>query len=303
MTCMLAAQLAISTFDRQFRVMGKLAKKLQAENADAIHDVRVASRRIRAAISEYGGIFCKTPMRKLRNDVREITRSLSEARQLDVSIALIAGMKPDVADKTARAALNFVARELVRKRHEFSAKVGESAAKIQSSEFKELYGRALRPARCRKRCILTRAVGRISAKYQEAIDAYLKWKQTKEMQDLHRLRIASKKLRYTCETYKAVCGDEVEDVIESLKEMQDVLGEWHDWAMLLAFAAEVKPLAGERAAGGFMPLGLIVSERSGRLLAKFGRMAPVLLNAKTKDKLVAALTPVKNRPRKKGEGK
>jgi CHAD domain-containing protein len=303
MTCTLAGRLATSLLEHQFRVMTKLAKKLQIENTEAIHDVRVASRRMRAAISEYREIFYKTPMRDLQNSVREITRGLSEARQLDVSLDLVNAMKQETTDAKVRTALNFVARELADKRNEFSANVRESARKIQSPEFKELYLRAARPVHCQKRCVLARASRRIESRYQDAIDAWAKWRQSKETQDLHRLRITSKKLRYTCETYKPIFGEELEDLLGSLKNVQDVLGEWHDWAMMAAYAAEFEPAATERPAAGFQPLTRLINQKSRRLLARFGRLGPALFDTKKRELLVAKMTPADNRSSKKGQDK
>lgn len=45
---------------------------------------------------------------------------------------------------------------------------------------------------------------------------------------LHNARIATKRLRYTLELFRAVFGPEGEDIIEQMKEMQEELGQLHD---------------------------------------------------------------------------
>lgn len=51
---------------------------------------------------------------------------------------------------------------------------------------------------------------------------------------LHNARIATKRLRYTLELFRAVFGDEGERIIEHLKEMQEELGQLHDHDVRIA---------------------------------------------------------------------
>ena len=50
----------------------------------------------------------------------------------------------------------------------------------------------------------------------------------REIEALHNLRIAAKRLRYTLELFRAVFGDDGERQIERVKEMQELLGQIHD---------------------------------------------------------------------------
>ena len=56
---------------------------------------------------------------------------------------------------------------------------------------------------------------------------------------LHRFRIDGKKIRYLAEL--AAENPETQGIIQELKRMQDVLGEWHDWVTLNATVAKLLP--------------------------------------------------------------
>lgn len=69
------------------------------------------------------------------------------------------------------------------------------------------------------------------------------------VEELHALRIAAKRLRYTLELFRDVYGDPGERLIETVKAMQEELGEVHDHDVRLELvAAELAGLAAEDAA-------------------------------------------------------
>lgn len=65
----------------------ELRRLERSPNPDAIHDVRVASRRLRAALLHLEPCFRKRDARSLRAAVRKLARLLGEARDLDILMA------------------------------------------------------------------------------------------------------------------------------------------------------------------------------------------------------------------------
>src|SRR2546421_10139151 len=61
-------------------------------DVDEVHDTRVASRRLRAAIAVFREAFPFERFREFSNDVRNLTRSLSAAREMDVLILDLSGL-------------------------------------------------------------------------------------------------------------------------------------------------------------------------------------------------------------------
>ena len=88
-------------------VLAQLAADMAGESAgvkagtDIIHRMRVASRRLRAALPLFAGCFPKKEYKHWENEIKQITRSLGRARDLDVQIAFLR----EYAEKQACAAL------------------------------------------------------------------------------------------------------------------------------------------------------------------------------------------------------
>lgn len=67
--------------------------------------------------------------------------------------------------------------------------------------------------------------------------------------ELHNLRIAAKRLRYTLELFRAVFGDAGEGLTERVKAVQELLGQLHDHDVRIALIEdELTVLAGEQTA-------------------------------------------------------
>jgi CHAD domain-containing protein len=62
--------------------------------------------------------------------------------------------------------------------------------------------------------------------------------ETPEVEQIHALRIAGKRLRYRVELLKDLGRGSTKPQIKTLKRLQDELGDWHDRHILLQFVAE-----------------------------------------------------------------
>ncbi len=67
--------------------MRELRRLERSADADTVHDLRVASRRLRAALRHLEPCFSKRQARSLRAAIRKLARLLGEARDLDILIA------------------------------------------------------------------------------------------------------------------------------------------------------------------------------------------------------------------------
>jgi CHAD domain-containing protein len=56
---------------------------------------------------------------------------------------------------------------------------------------------------------------------------------------LHRLRVAAKSFRYTLEVCQSLLGRPAKKLIKEFKSFQDLLGEWHDTAVALAYLEQL----------------------------------------------------------------
>jgi CHAD domain-containing protein len=82
---------ALEVVRRRLAVFARELRRLErSPDPDAIHDVRVASRRLRAALRHLEPCFRKRDARSLRDAARKVARLLGEARDLDIMLENLA---------------------------------------------------------------------------------------------------------------------------------------------------------------------------------------------------------------------
>jgi CHAD domain-containing protein len=193
---------------------------------------------------------------------------------LDVSLdelaKLASKMKGD-EKKAARHATQF----LKRRRAAESARLVEAADAIESPEFQQALC-ALQPrAGKSRRCYYAMATRRASRRFGAVVAAVEAWKKSATPEHLHATRIAFKKLRYACETYRSLYGAAMDVFVDCLKDAQDSLGRWHDYSVLGQYVAEAREKAKGEAAKGYEALSGCVAAQTDSLLDMFRRHAEV----------------------------
>ncbi|NIA15205.1 MAG: CHAD domain-containing protein [Nitrospiraceae bacterium] len=269
--CSQASDSAVKAFKGQARALRKHAPAAAREDADGVHDIRVASRRLRAVLAEHGVLFKKSKVKRLNRNARRVTSVLGKPRELDVTIALLEPLRPDFHGP-ARYAINHVLRNLRAQRSAQSHAIRRTARFVQSREFRKAL-RDLYESKPRVRCHLRDAVANTTTRFDAVVAAHEAWRETQSEALLHELRIAFKKFRYTCEVYRDIYGAEMAQLIARLREVQECLGEWHDYFVVREYVAQALPSAPPRAAEG-MPLFLrLVNGRIDAMLAQFSERA------------------------------
>jgi CHAD domain-containing protein len=89
---------------------------LDIEDVERVHDMRVATRRLRAALEVFEPCFPRKRHRKALKRVKALADALGERRDLDVEIELLEGLVADVSE-TDRAALAVLTDDLRARQH------------------------------------------------------------------------------------------------------------------------------------------------------------------------------------------
>ena len=74
---------------------------LDLEDVERVHDMRVATRRLRAALEVFAPCFPRKRHRKALKRVKRLADALGERRDLDVEIELLEGCRDEVAGEDA----------------------------------------------------------------------------------------------------------------------------------------------------------------------------------------------------------
>jgi len=200
----------------------------------AIHQARVATRRVRAALSI---VTRGSKGRKLTKVVSRLTRTLGRVRELDVAILSLDELASDVS--VPREGLDLLRAILKEERERLCA---EMALGIEHVNLERLQRKALAAVQRlvdeheadvsdlkRLKAVTKRSVRRglaLRAAIDNAGGIYLPDR-------LHQVRIAVKKLRYVLEIARDLSRSRASARIRTLRSVQDLLGRMHDLEMLI----------------------------------------------------------------------
>jgi CHAD domain-containing protein len=189
---------------------------------ECLHQVRIASRRVRAVLDladpgRYPG-FGRHERR-----LRRLTRALGLTRELDVHAAALAALQGDGSDPRRGIIIEFLSEGLDRRRRKSRKAM---ALRLEHVSVKDL-DRLLAPPDILEPWL--RAV-------EDALPGLL---EHEEAAALHAFRIRVKRLRYTLEILEPAFPAPLADPLLELKNLQAALGLHHDHAVLEAYLWEV----------------------------------------------------------------
>jgi CHAD domain-containing protein len=206
------------------------------EDIEELHDMRVATRRMRAAFEVFDGSFRSKALKPHLRGLRATGRALGHVRDLDVFMEKAHKYLESIPD-AQRSGLDPLLeawqsqREQTRK--EMLAFLNSEDYQIFKQEFnlflqtpgagaKSLSKDPPLPSRVQEVAPVL-IYSRLAA--VRAFDAIL---ENAAVEQLHALRIEFKKLRYTVEFFREVLGEEAKAIITELKAVQDHLGDLND---------------------------------------------------------------------------
>lgn len=204
------------------------------EDIEELHDMRVATRRMRAAFEVFESAFDAKAIKPHLRGLRATGRALGRVRDLDVFLEKAhhyLGTQENPGDlspllnewqrlrETARARMlqyldSAEYEQFKRKFNRFLNTKGAGAVQLLGDSPEPFLVREVAPI------LIYRRLGAVRA-YDSVLD-------NASIEQLHALRIEFKKLRYTVEFFREVLGEGVKPVIEDLKKMQDHLGDLND---------------------------------------------------------------------------
>ena len=269
-----------------YNALGQIAAnaavlRTQAD-AEAVHQLRVAVRRLRSALSTFKALVCDARVEAVKADLKWLATSLNDARNLDVFAegaaqqakamaspppgmeALTTGLDAARRRAWARAAETASSERFRALMIETTAwmETGDWLEAAQPAPAKPFAGRALRQ---RLKKVLTRG------------------KHLRRADDVgrHRLRIEGKKLRYAAEAFAGLYPTKAMNrFIDRVKTLQEALGDLNDLVVAGPLLASL-PLDPQAAFAAGELLGLRLArkrrliDQASRALARLGdRPAP-----------------------------
>jgi CHAD domain-containing protein len=230
------------------------------DDDEDVHQLRVATRRLRAFLRAARPIVDREWADGLRAELRWLADSLALVRDLDVMIAHLQ-TELEALEPAERAAFAPLAERLEAERE---VARGEMLTTLRSDRYIALLDRLEQPPPLTGDASLRRLF-RAEAKRLRRIEP----DPDAADEDLHALRIKAKRARYAAELAAPELGKTGERFVGAAKRLQDVLGEHQD--SVVAEERIRTLLKGSRATGAYLAAGRLVErQRARRAAARAG---------------------------------
>lgn len=205
------------------------------KDVEALHDMRVASRRLREAFEIFDFCFPQKSYQKFYQRIKLVTRALGEVRNADVAIVYFKSLSATTDDILVQVALEDILRRLARERRQArlhltkgldESQVGQLPAEL-ANVFLRVENMPVRYQRgSRQSIILARRL--LVQRVRDFFSARAAVTGENDEVNLHKVRISVKKLRYAIETLDYAVGEAMIGSLKELKQLQEALGELHD---------------------------------------------------------------------------
>ena len=227
------------------RCLRKQAKRLsrqlegvrRADDVECVHQTRVASRRLQAALKMFRNCLEPDQRKRWRKEIRRVVDRLGEARDGDVQIEYLCRALRSVDRVECYPGIARLLSRTERRRERLQKPVLKAVDRLQSADVLEEMRRAAkqlakgggrRPKTVRSETSLRitgqRVVGQLEKllRHEDGLaDCEAKGRH-------HAMRIAAKRLRYTMEIAGPVYEGGLDEAVKTVKKLQVFLGDVHD---------------------------------------------------------------------------
>ncbi len=221
------------------------ARRGEADDSEALHDVRVAMRRLRSWLRAMD-VSLHDIGKKTRKRLDQIGDASNASRDAEVLLNWL-NDKVKTLTPRERAAVRYLITVLSERKAEADAKLETVVEQNQERTLRTLRRRLSRhaapvnPADSAADPTFGAVLAHAILRQEAALaDALADVESISDDEDIHRARIRGKRLRYALEPLTDV-SDEARALVQQLKQLQDALGELHDahlWSQELGNALE-----------------------------------------------------------------
>lgn len=198
---------------------------LSHHDTDDIHDLRVASRRLRATLGLLAPFLSAQSAQLVSKEIRRVTQALGHVRNLDEAMIYLDALPmelPLLVKRLRRARMQEI-KAVVKvlkglPRRKMDRRLREAVAAMAAGPSRDSIDQSL-PAYLSETSIL---------RYQALHDLVAPATIPENVTGRHRLRIAIKKWRYLLETVGQVCDQDYGVTLDTLKGYQTLLGSLND---------------------------------------------------------------------------
>ena len=217
----------------------RLRSSRLARNIEHVHQARVASRRLRAALRMFADCFPAGKVGRWRRQIRRLTRRLGAARDTDVQKEFLKQFISDLPAKRKklRPGLRRLMLRLKQKRQAIQPKVVKALDRLEEkrvlaeilAELDVIASRcASQRSGIRSQFVFQQAQQHINDRLAGLFSFEHSLDDPGNSKGHHQMRIAAKRLRYTLEICNLPFENRLVEHIEGTRRLQSLLGKLHD---------------------------------------------------------------------------
>ena len=201
-----------------------LARALSRSEVEAVHQARVATRRLGSAVDLIQPWLNSKSHKQIEQNLRQLRKGLGPLRDLDV---MLEGLERYQAAHPA--AVRWLQKRLLEQRAKARKQLRHGRLVVARQFLTPEVVAKLEASQARLKGILSRVIRLRFDDFSRSADA-LAARQADL--DVHALRISGKKTRYSLEIAAATGAPLPREILGQFKRIQDALGEWHDCVVL-----------------------------------------------------------------------
>lgn len=215
------------------------------KNIEDIHDIRVASRRIRTCLTIFEDNFPTKKFKTWSKEIKSITNAYGVVRDLDVQIELMERIYAKVNDPKIRSGLRRIRLRLKQQRVKRQKETTNITQVVIGSptlaELKDWCEKNMNAASTADQHIPS--LFQLGYKnIQHNLDEFLFFEvfifDPTRVKELHQMRISAKRLRYSLEVFSDLYKKKSDFALDIARQSQEFLGQIHDADVWISFLPE-----------------------------------------------------------------
>jgi len=212
----------------------------------ALHQLRVYSRRLRNALWIFKDLFDKKQLKSWNRNIKAMVEPSSSARDIDVFISFLRKHKNQLRSRSQRDCLNVVLHRLAERRKKIHPQIVRALSSFEKKKTLRQITVSLRaaaagPEEARSKKIYKVGRKRVVKRIRHLLNYEPFVVCPEKIHELHQMRIAAKKLRYTLESLRRIYGTGIDRYVDVILKFHRQLGEIHDYDVWVAQINTMKP--------------------------------------------------------------
>ncbi|HEX7487514.1 MAG TPA: CHAD domain-containing protein, partial [Anaeromyxobacteraceae bacterium] len=212
------------------------------DDDEALHDFRVALRRLRSALRALRPWLAGTVRRTHEKRLKRLGRDTNAARDAEVQLAWLAAERETLAAGRRQAGFDLLTSRLEERRGQASGGHARLVARYHKAaeRLRRRLGRYVVQLESVEHLAFAAVMGGLLSDQLEVVRTRLAAvRGASDEQRIHRARIEAKRLRYLLEALRPSGQVDPRPAVKHLKRLQDLLGELHDSHVLATEIADV----------------------------------------------------------------